>query len=483
MEDLKAAARGEKPAGIWDLPTKAAQYDMAARIAHTAGGLIQPQNVAIGAGAAIAPEIVGPALAAHGAYNAYGPVKKAIETGGEVTPEEAEQGLSSLSEMAGGAAATGGAIKGGLGNTTTAKLGRTCASALNNPFNIGLTGEQRITKGVRPRARATDWPDAIRNPDVQRAIVEQDATSPIKTLEDFKDATPAMKENIWDSKVQPALDRQGPRPVDMAPVAKAIRDAITPTMREFKPDQVAQLEEFASKLERARTVGEASELQKFANTELRTYFGKYPSARRAAFAENLETMGWEIARRETRSQLIKTLEEAGETESAPARKAYGDITTIEKELERKTNVNDRKTTMSLPRILGLMGAGPTGGLSLLAGEVAHRMAQPDYLVRTGIKKLNPPEAAPFTPPAPYQQPVAPISRQLPAVGQSSAPSPIGELPQPGAAEIAHPEMLPQPPIGVEAQRQPLPFRDPTTGEMRPRAFSGEMPPSRCRPNR
>src|SRR5208337_4423604 len=115
--------------------------------------------------------------------------------------------------------------------------------AAGNPLGMGLEGHELLTKGVRPRARAQGWQDAIQSPGVQRAIQEYHAQTPITGVEDFRDAVPVMKEKLWDEKVQPALDRQGPRPVDMSPAAdlgdqeRAVpfRPTVFPSSRELHP--------------------------------------------------------------------------------------------------------------------------------------------------------------------------------------------------------------------------------------------------------
>ncbi|SRR6266550_909452 len=68
--------------------------------AKLGAGALDPKNLAIAAGAALAPEIAGPALVAHGGYG----VAKNIGKAG--TPEGLQNTLLSASEMAGGAAST-----------------------------------------------------------------------------------------------------------------------------------------------------------------------------------------------------------------------------------------------------------------------------------------------------------------------------------------------------------------------------------------
>jgi hypothetical protein len=317
-------------------------------------------------------------------------------------------------------ALTGGKATGALGKIP-GKAVQSTLDTLGNPYTLGMDSGGLLTKGVRPRARAQGWQEAIQSPGVQRAIKEADAASPIQGNEDFHDAIGPMKEKLWNEKVQPALDRQGPRPVDMKPAAQAVRDAITPEMREFNPTGVAQLEDLAGKLEKSRTVDEASNLQKYANGQLESYFSKYPTARRSALTASPDTLGWETARRAIREQLNKTMEDAGETQAADARKDYGHLTTIEKELERKVNPNERKAPFNLARTLGLIGALPTAGLSVLAGETISHLNNPDVLVRRGIAKMNPPAEAPFTPPPAFKPPAPPAVQQSLPLPPENAP--------------------------------------------------------------
>jgi hypothetical protein len=366
---------------------------------------------AIGHGAAAALPLVGPWAASLGERAGTGDIGGAAgEAAGGVLGGEA---MGHPAEVAGGVKAIG---KAGL-------------DALGNPLSLGLEGHESITKGVRPRARAQGWQEAVQSPGVQRAILDYNAQTPINSVEDFHDAIPVMKEKLWNEQVQPALDRQGPRPVDMQPAADAVRKAITPEMREFDPNGVAQLEQLAGQLEKSRTVKEASDLRKYANAQLESYFSKYPSARRSAFANTPETMGWETARRAIMDQLDKKMTEIGETEAAPARRDYGHLTTLEKELERKVNPNERKNPTGLYNFLGtaggigalLAGHGLAGAALYGYGRLAEHFNKPDVLIRRGIANLKPPEAAPFTPPEPYHVPDIQFPEGQGAVPPSTAP--------------------------------------------------------------
>jgi hypothetical protein len=396
-------------------------YNTLGSVAGTVSGATSPTSQAIALGTVLAPEITGPALIAHGGYGVAKNAGDIADKGW--TPENAEGLFGSGAEMAGGGATLGEIPKaGGLKNTLTGKAVSKGLEATGGAgLGLGLPAEDLITKGVRPRARAQGWQDAMQSPGVQRAIKEADATTPIRTIEDFHDAIGPMKDKLWNEQVQPALDRQGPRPVDMKPAAQRVRDAITPTMREFNPQGVAALEDLAGKLEKSRTVAEANELQKYANGQVETYHAKYPTARRAAMNSDPDVLGWETARQGIREQLNKTLEDAGETQTADARKDYGHLTGIEKELERKVNPNERKAPINLARTLGLIGAIPTHGASLAAGEFISHMNDPNVLLRRGISKLNPPAAAPFTPPEAFKPPTPPAVQQSLPLPPENAP--------------------------------------------------------------
>src|SRR5207302_7463314 len=106
-----------------------------------------------------------------------------------------------------------------------------------------------------------------------------------------------------------------------------------------------------------------------------------PAARRANLMNNPETAGWEAARADLRNQFLNTLEGAGETGVRDARLRYGAFDTLQDAVERRVNVADRAKPMSLGRIVGLAGGAPTGGLSLVAGELSNYLNKPDVLIR------------------------------------------------------------------------------------------------------
>jgi hypothetical protein len=272
---------------------------------------------------------------------------------------------------------------------------------VGEPFHIGMSGEDLLKKGVSPRAQATGWDDAMARPGVQRAIQESHAASPIKSAADLDEAIPQMKDKIWSEKVDPALERQAKRPVDMKPAADAVRKQITPEVKEFDEGHAKELDSLAEKLEGSRDIEGANRLLKYVNGKLESYFSKYPSARRANLANNPDVAGWESARRAIRDQFLDTLEKAGETQVRDARQDYGGLETIGKEVERRVNVADRSKPWSLSRILGWSSAPMTGPIGPIMGEVATHLNKPDVMIRRGVGRLKPEAETPFTPPKPF----------------------------------------------------------------------------------
>jgi hypothetical protein len=351
------------------------------------------------------------------------------KTGPERIAHGVGSGLGQVAQVAVGAKAPEAV---GERSTTLRKIG-------GEPFGIGVTGEELLKKGVSPRAQATGYDAAMARPGVQRALVEHNAENPIRSAADLNEAIPLMKEKIWKEQVEPALERQAQRPVDMHPAADAVRKTISPEMQKFEPAHAEELNKLADNLEGSLTIEAANRLLTYANGKLESYFVKYPSARRANLMNNPETAGWESARRAIREQFLNTLEQAGEKQVREARQDYGGLETLGKEVERRVNVADRQKPMSLSRILGYVGALPTGGLSVAAGELANHLNKPDVLISRGISRLKPPAATPFTPPAPFTPEAArpePVQPKITDLGQQARNPQEGPKPLSAVRSVA-----------------------------------------------
>jgi predicted ABC-type ATPase/predicted GNAT family acetyltransferase len=318
------------------------------------------------------------------------------------------------------------------------KTAKNALRAIGNPYGLASTPEELITQGISPRASALGWKQNL--PRVTEDLKRYSMESPINSVQDLHDAIPEIKDKIWTEEVNPALERQGQRPVDMKPVAEAVRKQITPEMREFDEGNANDLQSMAEKLEGARDIGSANRLLKYVNGKLDAYFSKFPAARRSNLMANPETAGWEAARQALRNQFLQTLEEAGETGVRDARQRYGALEGIGNEVERRVNVADRQKPMSLSRILGIMGAPMTLGLSVVAGELGHYLNKPDVLVRRGIRNIaeptpraEVPTPAPFVPPEP--PPAPPMPEELNRQARATAAPPPRVAPEFAKEEI------------------------------------------------
>lgn len=340
--------------------------------------------------------LVGPLVAGEAQKAESGrPIEAAVETAGmgaiEKAPEIAKMAKDTLP-------AASDIVNGGW-----RKIG--------NPMGLASTGQELLTQGISPRTSMSNW-----KPSVERAAGDLkafDAQSKINSVQDLHEAIPEIKQKIWSEEIEPALQRQASRPVDMQPVADKVRAQISDEMKTFDEGNADKLETLAKKLEGARDVTSANKLLKYINGNLESYFQKFPAARKANLMNNPETAGWEAARSELRNQFLGTLEDAGETGVRDARLRYGAFDTLQDAVERRVNVADRAKPMSLGRIIGLAGAIPTGGLSVLAGELSNYLNKSDVLIRRGIAAL--PDTSVRTTPFPG------------AAGQGSEQMPLSNL--------------------------------------------------------
>lgn len=333
----------------------------------------------------------------------------AVHSGHEIarasTPQEMGEGIADAGGTLGQAAL---ATKGGQKFAENAmkaarvpeaaegltKLGKAAVKKIGEPYTAGLTGEEMVKKGVAPYAKQTGFDAALKR--TGQDIAEYHRETPINSVKDFHAAVGEIGDKILNDEMKPAAARHATEslaPERMARVQAAVEESIGPHVEEFEPAKAEELKEFAKKMGKARTVGDIiggnkGGLLGYVNGKLDSYFAKYPSARRADLMKNPDTAAWEGARRALREEVMQHLEEKGEAGVREARQRWGALQELDKALERRVNVNDRAKPMSLPRIMGLVGAPFTGGLSVIAGEVAHHLNKPDVLVRRGIGKMS-----------------------------------------------------------------------------------------------
>lgn len=156
QENLAAVAQGKPQPHSEVTNTALGMLGSAGRM-----GTVTPKQGAIAGAAVVAPEIVGPALVAHGGYTAIKNAPAAIQG----NPQAAEAALSGAAEAAGGGALAGEAFSGGLANTNIGKVAQK-ASPSKLVRDITGTTPERI-------AELQQVPDKISN--VRKLAVDAEA--------------------------------------------------------------------------------------------------------------------------------------------------------------------------------------------------------------------------------------------------------------------------------------------------------------------
>lgn len=376
------------------------------------------------------------------------------------------------------------------GASTLAKPITSMAKRVAEPYGIGVEGESMLKKGLSPYAKQLGYDKAVETatPD----LVKYHSETPIKSVKDLHEALPAIQDKIMEEEVRPVARTHAKEelaPERMARVQKAVEDSVSPFTEEFDEGAAKDVKELAGKMGKTRTLGDVIGVEAkdkggllgYINSKLESYFQKYPSARKSDLMKNPDTAAWEMARRQLRTEAMDHLAEQGETNMGPARERWGALQELQRTTERRINQADRTKPMSLPRIMGAVGAPKTGGASMVAGEIAHHLNKADTLVRRGIEKMaknsasktidvTPRAATPKALPAPEKPPLktgpggsppaVPLKYRSEATGtgpaDASALGPRGEGGTIGGRKLLP---APKPPAGMS---QPSPIAKPSS---------------------
>lgn len=314
------------------------------------------------------------------------------------------------------------------------------ATDVGKSFTIGMPGEEMLKKGLSPYAKQTGYDAAVAK--ATDDIVKYHKENPIKSVKDLDEAIPEIQKKIQTEEIDPAVKKHADEelaPERMARVKKAVEDSVSPFTKEFDEAGAKSVADLAEKMGKTRTVGEAlgggrGGLLGYINGQLESYFSKYPSARRSDLMTNPDTAGWAAARSALRTEVLDHLKEAGEPGMGEARARWGALEELSKTTERRVNQADRVKPMSLPRILGLVGAPATAGLSVVAGEVANHLNKTDVLVRRGVDRMAKNSSAIDVTPTPAR----PIAKQLPPPAAPPAATPAKPITTPPKTPPAPP---------------------------------------------
>jgi hypothetical protein len=293
-----------------------------------------------------------------------------------------------------------GAAAGAAGPAVSKVAGKAAETA-GKAFGFGRPGEELLTKGIKPKASARNFATDLKTaaPD----LVQFAKATPIKTVADLNEAIPQIQEKIWNEEVAAPIEKHAAEKIDTKPVEQAVKDAISPAMREFDAAAAEDADKFAEKMARPRTVGEANDTLKYLNARLDSYFAKYPAARSSDLLKNPETAALEAGRRALRVAMIDKLADLGEKGVADARARWGALEGVGKEVEKRVNVAERQNPNSLLKgitkaggigealgavLAGHPAIGIPGAATAVAGKLIDRANNPDVLINRGIKALT-----------------------------------------------------------------------------------------------
>jgi hypothetical protein len=466
QENLQAAAQGRP------LPHGSASnfaYRAAGSAANMGAGMVSPKGIATGAALAVAPEIAGPAMVAHGLYTGGKNTRAALQG----NPDAVEQALGGYSEAAMGGAVAGTAIRGGIGNTNTAAAGRATLQAGKTvagkllPALIDPEPTVLMTKAIKPTNSKADWDTHIARamPNLKRA--EAQIGKPVENLDDALQAVTVAKQGVWkqyQAKLGPASDIGAV--IDGNEVADAMLRSVDRRTAVQNPGLVKQISDVANTYRRPLSVDEAEEFLQSANNDLHNYYAKNKVGQRVALGD--PEKAYTVAEAQAlRSGLYRQLDEISGPGAADLKKQYGALSTVEEEMLRRKNVAARQQPQSLSEQLstvrgmgkiakGVITASPgdifEGAENITTAKYLKERNSTDAMIRRAFAATPVPEipiAAPPRPiagllnrgpmftPAPetpdgsgitrgYRPDIQPLAenRQLPPAGQTTGPQTV-----------------------------------------------------------
>jgi hypothetical protein len=463
--------------------TPAAGYDLLGRIAHMGSGATSPTNVAIGAGAIAAPEIVGPALLAHGGYNA-------IKAGADIAdkganPENVENLLTSGAEVVGGGASLGEIpARGGISKTLT---GRLADKAVRG---TPLTEEGRIAAATQqaqvvkpPTQNETEYAARVKEAIPELQQVAQANVGKIKTP---RDAVNALNERISQIEA-PISDLVKGNDTIVHPdqYTQGIEDKVSQRLNQnpgtFKPKEIEAaknaVREFVG--DQPKSLEELENNRRRLNDDANDYYKAKKSGQRSMDVSDATAVAQRTAADAIRDMLYGDEQRPGLLEGAGVeatdengnplglrdmRRKVGNLLEIRNHFEdaitKAENAGDWKLSKVMRSgpslaaggagaLFGMLSGGPVGlGAGLAAGEVGKAIhdyktsKNPNLNVQKMFRNLA--DTSPST-----------------GIGVNAAPRapsyewPVG--PQIGHAEPIGPKLPPEPfelgPIGTPAARE------------------------------
>lgn len=352
--------------------------------------------------------------------------------GGEGTAEGIEKG------------AAGGAAGGFVASTAGEVI-----KPLGKAVGIGTTSEEDLVRALQPGKRnyrfLDNWDTAK-----DRIVKEVGEDGSFKDLGEAADRFQAVRQDLWNSEVKPAVARHVgedlfpasalPVPTGTAParnpVAEAIRNRIpkSNTVSQHSKQFNKAMEAKAKMFESPMKVGDAEELLERMNAELDVegYWKKTPGERAAAEKVDPYIASRVAAGDELREQLYSHLEKAGEPNIKGLKKEYGAIASLEHDIRGRVNVADRQQPVSLKTAIGIgagIAHGGPGGAAIASLPVVDKVFNnPKSLLNRAVSKA--------TPAGPVKAAIQDIASGAATVAQKAAPA-VGSIMFRGSDGLIH----------------------------------------------
>lgn len=339
--------------------------------------------------------------------------------------------------------------------------------------------QRRMTKGTDKVTAALDTPagkggekaakidKALNDTKADLADLEREQPAAGKGADAFKsldDKIEDRRQAVWDEGHKPAVKRHKDAPVNMQKVIAEGKRSITAEAAEAAPDEAAAANKFLDGLNKERTVESTDKLIREINDDLKgqnaaTRYGRLQIRTRQAVIKSL------------RNELDTSLENMGERGLKDVNRRWGALGEVQDRVRERAVQLFRQESKAGPipdwvHLYSFMH--PSGVIPAIgAGVRISSMFKPNpgRQLNKGLKLLGSTDLT-----APYQAPT-PLGWGTPPIGL--LPAPATQLPGPGAAELAHPEMFSRPNPGVPAARQV--YRDVDTGRMQ-RGYTGQGQP-------
>jgi hypothetical protein len=341
-------------------------------------------------------------------------------------------------------------------------------------------GPANITKALntpagKKGATAAKMAEDVHTATADLAAIEKETPAKVTSLlkrgkgsesfRDLADKIDSRQDAMWEEGHKPAIQRQGSQPIDHRIPFAAARKVVTDMATRANGAEAKLAMDWLNEQNQPTTIGQADNLIREINADLKgkdanTRYGPLQVRVRRAYVDSL------------RNTMDTQLDNLGEKGVKPVNKRWGALENIKGRLQERAVQEAQKEAKTGPlpdwahMYMFLHGGNilPTIGAGIRAGA-AMKPAPGTQLTR-GMRQLGS-NVPLFTDPAPFTSNAPPAPHGL-------LPAPATELPGPGAAEIAHPEMFPAPTTSAEAPRQT--YRDKPTGRMA-RGYKSDMPPA------